>query len=156
MLEMSRNKKMEALLGTLTVKAVELHRRRAPCLLDGALEEESLLVDLLLCNPNPFLPGEEIKNSLVKLLNLVKFEEEEPTDDEDTTDKSLDLGLEVDHVIAAKSGNKFQWLDPEFPGSKKLEARATHVDSAGQIYSQLQNQRETVRVQKRLRTGKFG
>ena len=64
---------MEALLGTLIVETVELHRRGAP---DAALEEESLPVDLLLCNPNkydPFLLGEEIKNSLMKLLNLIKF-----------------------------------------------------------------------------------
>ena len=147
---------MEALLGTLIVETVELHRRGAPYLLDA--EEESLPVDLLLCNPNkcdPFLPEEEIKNSLVKLLNLVKFEEEEPTDDEDTTDESRDFCREFDYVIAAESGNEFKWLDPELPGSKKFEARATYVDSAGQIYSQLQNQRETVRVQKRLLKEKF-
>ena len=98
---------MEALLGTLTVETVELHRRGAPYLLDAALEEESLPVDLLLCYPNknksdPFLPGEEIKNSLVKLLNLINFK------DEDTTDESLDCGHESDHVITAKSGNNYQ------------------------------------------------
>ena len=98
---------MEALLGTLTVETVELHRQGAPYLLDAALEEESLPVNLLLFNPSkydPFLPGEEIKNSLVKLLNLVvKFEEEKPTDDEDTTDESQDFSHEFDYVIAAKS-----------------------------------------------------
>ena len=146
---------MEALLGTLTVETVELHRRGAPYLLDAALEEESLPVDLLLCYPNkcdPFLPGEEIKNSLVKLLNLVvKFEDEKP-DDEDTTDESR----EFDYIIAAESSKEFQWLDLELPGSRKFKARATHVDSAGQIYLQLQSKRETVRVLKRLLKEKFG
>ena len=98
---------MDALRGTLTVETVELHRRGAPYLLDAALEEESLPVNLLLCYPNkcdPFLPGTEIKNSLVKLLNLVvKFEEEKPTDDEDTTDESQDFSREFDYVIAAES-----------------------------------------------------
>ena len=92
----------------------------------------------------------------MKLLNLVKFDEEEPTDDEDTTDESRDWSREFDYVIAAESNNKFQWLDPELPGSRKFKARATHVDSAGQIYLQLQSQRETVRVLKRLLKEKFG
>ena len=149
---------MEALLGTLIVETVELHRRGAPYLL--AAEEESLPVDLLLCYPNkcdPFLPGTEIKNSLVKLLNLVvKFEEEKPTEDDYTTDESQDFCREFDYVIAAESSNEFQWLDPELPGSRKFKAMATHVDSAGQIYLQLQSKRETVRVLKRLLKEKFG
>ena len=40
----------------------------------------------------------------MKLLNLVvKFEEEKPTDDEDTTDESQDFSCEFDYVIAAES-----------------------------------------------------
>ena len=143
---------MEALLATLTMDTVELHGRGAPYVLDGGLEE-SFPVDLLLCSPNsfnPFLPGEKVKNSLIKLLNLVKFEDDESIEDEKTIDESLDLSREFDYVIPAECSDYFHWLDPEIPGCTEFEARATHVDSAGQIYLQLHSQRETVRILRRL------
>ena len=59
-------------------------------------------------------------------------------------------------MMAAESNVDFKWLEPELPSSRKFEARATYVDGSGQIYLQLESQRDTVRILKRLLNEKLG
>ena len=141
-------------------QVVTLVRRGAP--VQTSSGQHSLPVDITweeVTMPDPFLPNLVKEFSLTELcaeklgLSTGELEETVACDTEEQDIKENDL--EFFHVEPLQCLDNFHWLDPELPSSTQFSARGTYVDESGQIYIQLNTQRHTVRVIRKLLNEKF-
>lgn len=162
--------RMEALMKA--ADSIVLRRRGAGCLTEQG--EVSFPCDLSLIRaniPDPFEPQVDIDESLIQLLRLTGFGDDgtehpgsdelaaDDCDQEDDPDKTQEESIEEDsefsHVEPMKQNPDFKWLPPELPSERTFGVRGTYVDSAGQVYFQLDSQREVLRTLRRLLKEKF-